>query len=860
MANGTVRCWGRNDWGRLGNGTTSYSSVTPVTVTGISTAVAVSAADEHTCALLANGTVWCWGYNGYGQLGNGTTASSSAPVLVTGLKRVVAISAGGISYNGYTCALLIDGTVSCWGDNQYFQLGTGAVTYSASPVTVSGISTAIAVSAGGYHSGSHACALLADGTARCWGSNVYGQVGTGTIITRVSVPVTIAGLKQAVSISAGGVQTCAVISDSTMKCWGANYGATTESSPPVTISGISTAAVVSIGRAHTCALLADSTLRCWGSNNWGQLGLGITVNSSSVPSTVKGLSTAVTVSAGRDHACAKLADTSVRCWGLNDAGQLSGPSSTTPISTPVTVGIGDVVTVSAGGLHTCAVLAGGTVWCWGDNRSGQLGNGTITKFSSPVTVSGISTAVAVSSGYRHTCALLADGTLRCWGDNSSGQLGNGTFINSSIPITVSGISTAAAVSSGESHTCALLADGTSRCWGLNRYGQLGNGTTTDSLTPVTVSGLSAAMAVSVGNMHSCALLTNGTVRCWGLNYNGELGNATTTDSTTPVAVSNLVNAVSISGGGAHNCATLADKTLRCWGYNRYGQLGNGTTTDLSTPITVSGLSTAVAVSAGNWHTCALLADGTLRCWGNNFSGQLGDGKIEDYYQDYYSVPAPTLGYLPLTWTSSKPLIASVDGAGQVKAFSSGTALITASVNGVSNSTTVNVPVAGIPSPIINGFWPGNVEAGQMVLVFGEGFVPLRSQVAVNGIASPFVQVVDPGFLFFMLPAGNTSGPITVTTPNGSATSTTNFGAPLTGVQITGLWPSVASPNQLVLLFGSGFAANATTVKVNGVDAPIRQVLYPDMMFFIVPPTATTGFVTVTTATGSGTSPSLLTIK
>ena len=164
-----------------------------------------------------------------------------------------------------------------------------------------------------------------------------------------------------------------------------------------------------------------------------------------------------------------------------------------------------------------------------------------------------------------------------------------------------------------------------------------------------------------------------------------------------------------------------------------------------------------------------------------------------------------------------------------------------------------------PAPNIDGFWPG-APTSQIVLVFGRGFAPMQTKAQVNGIPAKLVQVMDPTLLFFMLPDGDTNGPISVVTPSGSATSRISFGIPLAGLQITGVWPSVVARGQYVFVFGSGFVAGATKILVNGVNAPLTQVLDFGVVFFMAPLNATTGFITVTTPSGNVTSANVLTIQ
>lgn len=341
--------------------------------------------------------------------------------------------------HSHACARYPDGSVRCWGNNQYGQLGDGSLTGRLTPVVVSTLSNVLAVTTGGFHS----CALLQNRTVQCWGINGEGGLGDGTTTNRTR-PVAVSNLSNVAEISGGASHTCARLQDGTVRCWGWNAygqlgdGTTTNRSTPVLVTGLSgPVATIAAGGHHTCVILSGGAVRCWGSNAYGQLGDGTSVNSS-IPRTVGGLTSAVDITTGTFHTCAILPSRGVQCWGYNVYGQI-GDGTTTNRSLPVTVGgLAEVVNISADWQHTCAVLSGGAARCWGRNQYGRLGDGTGTDRWSPVAVASLPSAAAIGAGANHTCAVLSSGGARCWGHNGSGQVGDGTTVNRLLPTAVVG--------------------------------------------------------------------------------------------------------------------------------------------------------------------------------------------------------------------------------------------------------------------------------------------------------------------------------------------------------------------------------------------------------------------------------------
>lgn len=355
-------------------------------------ATQLSVGGNHSCALMGDTAVECWGWNTEGQLGNRTFANSTVPERVFGLSGVTQVAAGA----SHTCAIS-GGEVRCWGANYAGQLGNGSFDSSNEPVIVAGLSDVIHVTTGVAHT----CAVDAGAGVHCWGNNGNGQLGDGTTngsTTPVRVRLDGTNFVGNTELVAGGQHTCQPREDFTpsrMYCWGSNSSLQLGwPNPPTRLTSPAYwepgGTLTSAGTFHNCFVQYGTDLSCWGRNNFGQLGDG-TNSDSSFPQPVTGLDGS------------------------------------------------DIYSVSAGGSLSCASTTDNAVWCWGRNQNGQLGNGTTTDSNQPVPVGGLGVVRSVHAGSGHACALLGVGDVMCWGANNVGQLGDESTDNSSAPVRVAGI-------------------------------------------------------------------------------------------------------------------------------------------------------------------------------------------------------------------------------------------------------------------------------------------------------------------------------------------------------------------------------------------------------------------------------------
>ena len=351
----------------------------------------------HTCAISRDGLVFCWGDNGFNQLGNSTNVPRPTPGRVPGLSgEFVSISAGRF----HTCALNTAGTVYCWGDGTSGQLGEGNQDSGGIAVIPIGFETgAQEISAGAFHT----CGIDAAGTGYCWGANADRQLGTGTDTLYVRQPAPVAGLP------AGVTQIDAAIS-------------------------------------HSCGLTAEGRMMCWGSNLSGQLGLRRAAYRGSAANVAFLQDGNREIVAEGTNSCVLTRLRRVLCWGSNGSGQLGeflGEQANTPTRVAgLPAGVHGLTFGSFEGYlgTACVLTRSNRSLCWGGNRYGQLGDGTLEDRTGPAAVTGLGAGIQriVAGAGDHICAILRNGTLRCWGANLNGQLGDGGYVSSTVPVGVLG--------------------------------------------------------------------------------------------------------------------------------------------------------------------------------------------------------------------------------------------------------------------------------------------------------------------------------------------------------------------------------------------------------------------------------------
>ncbi|KAJ1495205.1 regulator of chromosome condensation 1/beta-lactamase-inhibitor protein II, partial [Baffinella frigidus] len=745
LEGGFVKCWGANDYGQLGYGDTRQRGdevgemgvhLPAVDLAG--TAVSIELRELHSCAVLADMTVKCWGNNGEGQLGyddnlrRGEDSSNEMgaylPAVDLDMKAVM-VTGGG----AFSCALLEGGLIKCWGYNGWGQLGQGDTRQRGDNGNEMGERLPTLDFGGGKAAditlGEHwGCVLLLGGRVKCWGYNGYGQLGYQDTRQRgdgggemgAYLPVVDLG-GTAVAITAGHIHACAILEGGIVKCWGHNnqgqlgyddnrqrgdgggeMGASIPSHdeylPAVDLGG--KAVAISCGSLYTCAMLEGGFVKCWGQNNYGQLGYGDTsqrgdqlgeMGARNLPAVNVG-APVVAIVAGVEHTCVLLQGGFVKCWGRNDVGQLGyqdtrhrgndGNDGEMGAHLPTVDLDGTAVALSLFERSTCALLEGGFVKCWGLNNYGQLGYGDTrqrgdggscapcvvgtykdaqgsdecnlcsstktTRFIGAIDESSCVCPMGTYLGGTSLCEACPAGFSAPFGSTDSAACTEWPSCSNANLLSLDLNGTAVSVAMGfDNHACALLEGGFVKCWGRGDWGNLGYGDTRKRgdgdgemgascpsrtiipsgwllvfLPVVDLNG--TAVSIVLGRYHSCAIISSqegGFVKCWGHNGQGQLGYQDTIQrgdgsgemGTNLPAVDVGGTAVALALGELHSCVLLEGGFVKCWGYNNVGQLGQGDTLQRGSGGGEMGVRLppvelerpAVAITAGGFFTCVL---------------------------------------------------------------------------------------------------------------------------------------------------------------------------------------------------------------------------------------------------------------
>jgi alpha-tubulin suppressor-like RCC1 family protein/ankyrin repeat protein len=702
----------------------------------------VSTGYKHTIALKDDGKVLSWGNNTSGQLGTNSSANSPTAVYVRDhLGNMISdIKYISTNYN-HSVALRDDGTVFAWGENVFGQLGNGTNTNTNHATIVAdnfgfSIINIATVEAGKYHT----VALKTDGTLLSWGKNSSGQLGIGTNADTY-VPTAVRDLGGSIlsnisKIAVGAEHTLALSDDGRVYSWGHNYygqlgdGTTTKRNYPALVQDsnnntLSNVESIYAGSNYSIAVKSDGTVWTWGHNSSGQLGDGTQTNQALAKQVTGSEEFSFTnidmIASGHLHNIILRTDNTLITWGDNSSGQL-GSGNTDSSIVPIEIKdssdniLIDIRYVSSNYKHAMALKTDGTILAWGENSDSQLGIGTTTDTTTPTLVideEGLNvklfdvspeeeiieeeedpippcadqlvSGTMVATGDRHSLALAIDGTVWSWGDNISGQLGNLTTLNSNIPAKVKDVNDTPItgikyISTKYRHSLAVRTDGTMLAWGENVFGQLGNGTTANTNHATSVVDANGSLVtdiakVMVGQYHSLALTTSGRLLSWGKNSSGELGDGTRADKIAPVNVidssGNILSGItSVAVGNNHTIALTIDGTVYGWGNNYYGQLGDGTSTNVITPKLLRDANSSIitdvrSIHAGYRYSIIIKTDGTILMFGHNSSGQLGDGTQTDQHlpvQIYGSEDYPLQNIVSMDGGHLHTAVLRIDGS------------------------------------------------------------------------------------------------------------------------------------------------------------------------------------------------------
>lgn len=685
----TLWCWGRESYGELGNGATTTTQAVPVQI-GSDTWKKVSAAAFNTCAIKSDDTLWCWGGDYSGSIGNGGVAGDqNAPYQVgAGLWKDISVgysSANSSPGSANVCGIMNDDTLWCWGENMGGAVGNGNTTDQTSPVQIGADTWRMVVAGHRY-----ACAIkISDDSLWCWGQNVSGRLGNGNT-TDSYTPVAVQGgyAWSDVAVSSGlfNSSTCAIRDNNALYCWGGGqYGLVT----PGTLTDSNTSPVdtglggniqaVSVAERSACILRNDGAILCWGDkdddgNHAANSDTGMTLGPVASNDEWKQVFTG-----GDDSntgvSCGIKQDDTLWCWTAGGTDVVPNGMNI-QIDRPVEVnGGGSWLMAGIGhyGDFACGIQTNGNGYCWGEGADGRLGTGNLTSQTTPTAISGGGTWKWISTGRDHACGIKSDDSLWCWGDDTTGELGNGaTAGDQSSPQAISGGGTWKRVSAGLGFSCGIKSDDTAWCWGDDASAQIGNGATAGTQTsPVAVSGGMTFKEVYAGFGTACALDFSNSLYCWGRGTFDIFGdNGATASSDIPaIAAGGLkFSKFSLSHGNWHHACGVSGQqnSLYCWGQgDNLCQTGTADCSSLSEPTIIPGGDAGyTAVSCAETHCCAIAKE-KMYCFGlGTGEGILGRGYLTDAPQTT-SCSGPDASEGAIIYNADANIMQYCDGAGWV---------------------------------------------------------------------------------------------------------------------------------------------------------------------------------------------------
>ncbi|MFN3827132.1 MAG: hypothetical protein ACK4NR_05835 [Micavibrio sp.] len=683
----TLWCWGRESYGEIGNGADTADQLVPVQI-GVDTWKDISAGFFNTCGIKADDTLWCWGRDVSGSIGNGAVAGDQNVPYQVGVDLWKSVSVGffgNFTLSSHVCAIRSDDTLWCWGENQNGQIGNGNTTDQTAPVQI-GVDLWQKISTGA----SYSCGIKADGSLWCWGFGSSGRLGTGNTAS-VSVPTAVLGGYSWSSVSLStesiGAATCGIRDDNSLYCWGSDDDGvmrdgilgSNELQPVLVDSATDHQFVSVVGMGSVCSLKDNGPITCWGSkdndgNHTTNRDTGMTLGPVASNDEWKQVFTG-----GDDSntgvSCGIKQDDTLWCWtaggtdvvpnGMNN--QVDRPVEVNGGGSWLMAGIGHY------GDFACGIQTNGNGYCWGAGADGRLGTGNLTSQTTPTAISGGGTWKWISTGRDHACGIKSDDSLWCWGDDTTGELGNGaTAGDQSSPQAISGGGTWKRVSAGLGFSCGIKSDDTAWCWGDDASAQIGNGATAGTQTsPVAVSGGMTFKEIYAGFGTACALDFSNSLYCWGRGTFDIFGdNGATASSNVPaIAAGGLkFSKFSLSHGNWHHACGISGQqnSLYCWGQgDNLCQTGTADCSSLSEPTIIPGGDAGyTAVSCAETHCCAIAKE-KMYCFGlGTGEGILGRGYLTDAPQTT-SCSGPDASEGAIIYNADANIMQYCDGAGWV---------------------------------------------------------------------------------------------------------------------------------------------------------------------------------------------------